>query len=171
MYPPMGNYWQHISDCDPKLFGEGTVGRPGDWQKPFCCPGSRFEQDAQRREKWLCQFGKKKPTWKFALPPTAVLHHPENMWRSYQEGRATGKGPSAGGEPTAATGAKGDAKGTARRRRLGRMRNVMDNLRVWVNNPKEAGLRRNLYSSEFHRFRFSFSSVFSQMFKCLHTWN
>ena len=43
------------------------------------------------------------------------------------------------------------------------MRNVMDNLRVWVNDPKEAGLRINLYSSEFLRFRFSFLPFFANV--------
>ena len=59
VYPPMGNYTQHISECDPKLYGAHTQGRPPDWGKPFVCPGTRLEEDAQRREKWLCQFKKK----------------------------------------------------------------------------------------------------------------
>ena len=78
LYPPMGNYTQHISECDPHTYGEHTQGRPADWGKPFCCQGTRREDDPQNREKWLCQLGMTKAgnavSWKVALPTTERLH-------------------------------------------------------------------------------------------------
>ena len=150
--PPMGNYTQHISDCDPRLYGEGTAGRPADWDKPFCCPGTRTEEDAQGREKWLCQFSTTKSkkgkgvTWKVKLPFSEVLHGSrEFWWKSFQEGWT----PQAGNfarpfdEPTAAE--AGIGKGTElsqRQRRLGRKRRSLDLMRNWVPDPFEAGFRK-----------------------------
>ena len=39
LYPPMGNYTQHASDCGPKRYGEEHGGRPSDWGKPFVSDG------------------------------------------------------------------------------------------------------------------------------------
>ena len=151
--PPMGNYTQHISDCDPRLYGEHTAGRPADWDKPFCCPGTRAEEDRQGREKWLCQFSTTKSkkgkgvTWKVKLPYSDVLHESEEFWwKSFQEGWTPGEGHQGCpfDEPTAAE--KGTGKGTqltSRRRRLGRKRRALDQMRIWVPDQREAGFRKD----------------------------
>ena len=151
--PPMGNYTQHISDCDPKLWGEHTAGRPADWDKPFCCAGTRVEEDPQRREKWLCQFATTKSkkgrgvTWQAKLPRTDVLHNSEEFWwKSFQEGYTPGDGTSERpfDEPTAAE--CGTGKGTElsrRQRRLGRKRRALDQMRIWVADEREAGFGKD----------------------------
>ena len=146
--PPMGNYTQHISECDPRLFGEGTQGRPPDWDKEFCCEGTRQEQDPKGREKWLCQFStssnKKasKTKWLVKLPRTGVLHGTDEFWwKSFQEGFVPGDpSETAFDEPTAAE--CGTGKGTElsrRRRRLGRKRRALDSMRIWVPDQQQVG--------------------------------
>ena len=49
VFPPLGNYTQHISGCDPK-FARGE-GRPNCWREGWACPGTTVEEDPQRREK------------------------------------------------------------------------------------------------------------------------
>ena len=55
LLPPMGGYYEHPSGCDLRL----SAGRPTPWDAPWCCPGTRREDDPQDREKWLCTWTKK----------------------------------------------------------------------------------------------------------------
>ena len=49
VYPPVGNYTQHVSGCDPK-YAKGA-GRPNCWAEAWCCPGTCREDDPQKRDK------------------------------------------------------------------------------------------------------------------------
>ena len=49
IFPPVGNYTQHTSGCDPN-FSTGS-GRPNCWGEDWCCPGTTVQEDPQRRPK------------------------------------------------------------------------------------------------------------------------
>ena len=85
------------------------------------------------------------------LPRSEVLHNSEEFWwKSYQEGYVAVDGSETPfDEPTAAE--CGIGVGTElsrRRRRLGRKRRALDELRVWVPDHRQAGFRKDakLYS-------------------------
>ena len=49
IFPPVGNYTQHLSGCDPKLaVGEG---RPNCWREAWVYPGTRVSEDPRSRAK------------------------------------------------------------------------------------------------------------------------
>ena len=50
IFPPVGNYVQHVSGCDEKRFGPGTAGRPSCWNESWSCRGTTVSEDPQRRE-------------------------------------------------------------------------------------------------------------------------
>ncbi len=50
MVPPLGHWYAHPSDCDPKKHPES---RPDAWNSNWVCPGTRIEEDPQKRDKWL----------------------------------------------------------------------------------------------------------------------
>lgn len=85
--PPVGNYSTHQSGCNPTL--STGAGRPGCWGERWCCPGTRKEDDPQRRDKWLASFTKKaQPEW---LTKVNVSEDPRRDWTSFWGGAAEGR--------------------------------------------------------------------------------
>ena len=75
--PPMGGYYEHPSGCDLRL----SEGRPTPWDASWCCPGTRRDEDPQKREKWLCTWTKKGGTeWNTRIDQ--VAGDPEYNWRT-----------------------------------------------------------------------------------------
>ena len=58
VYPSLGGYFEHQSDCDPKNFGDGKT-RPAGWETRSNTKGTRVEDDDDKgcRGKFLI-------TWK-----------------------------------------------------------------------------------------------------------
>ena len=89
IYPPIGSYTEHPSECDPAQFGEGKT-RPsgfGTWERP--CHGTRLPGDATRREKFIIQW---RPGWKdrpwIPFESEAVLHSERFLWKSFEDANA-----------------------------------------------------------------------------------
>lgn len=79
--PPIGNYATHASGIEKSMAGENT--RPSCWQERWCCPGTRKEQDPQRRDKWLAGPTRKgQPQWLTKFDPSDE----SLVWKSYWAG-------------------------------------------------------------------------------------
>lgn len=61
VFPPLGNYSSHISGCETEY---KETPRPSCWDAKWVCPGTRRQQDPQKRDKYLA-FPKKSgnPDW------------------------------------------------------------------------------------------------------------
>ena len=118
--PPIGHFFSHASDCDPKNFGsEGKI-RHATWDAPWVAPGTRVCDDDlhesaenRHRQKYLCQWTKKSVGHFKEFPPDMRLHQSEEfLWRSWED--ATLRPPDAVvGEPTATASKK--ARGSVQR--------------------------------------------------------
>jgi len=99
LWPPMGNYAEHPSGCDPQRFASA---RPSCWAEPWCCPGTRRGDDPQRREKWLCTWTAKGGcSWLRDVSNAAG--NTDFDWRSWRTpGAAAAASAPRPSEPTAA---------------------------------------------------------------------
>ena len=86
VFPPIGNYTQHVSGCDPK-FSKGA-GRPNCWSESWACPGTTVDEDPQKRPKRLLAWnGANKHTdLGSAAVDAATGCHLE--WRSFWHGES-----------------------------------------------------------------------------------
>ena len=107
LWPPMGNYAEHPSGCDPQRF---AASRPACWAEPWCCPGTRREEDPQRREKWLCTWTPKGgASWLRAV--SSAAGNAEFEWRTWRTAAAAAAASlPRPGEPTA-VGAAAEGRG------------------------------------------------------------
>ena len=86
IYPPIGSYTEHPSECDPKNFG-GDKTRPSGFdsgENP--CHGTRNSGDPKGREKAIIQW---RPGWKdrpwIPFETEAELHHTDRfLWKSIE---------------------------------------------------------------------------------------
>ena len=110
MWPPMGNYAEHPSGCDPQRF---AATRPACWAEPWCCPGTRRDEDPKRREKWLCAWTPKgAASW--LRDVSNVPGNAEFDWRTWRTAAAAAAASAARpGEPTA-VGAAAEGRGGGR---------------------------------------------------------
>ena len=86
IYPPIGSYTEHPSECDPANFG-GDKTRPSGFdsgENP--CHGTRSWGDSKGRSKAILQW---RPGWAdrpwIPFEPEEFLHSPEFDWKSYEE--------------------------------------------------------------------------------------
>ena len=86
IYPPIGSYTEHPSECDPAQFG-GDKTRPSGFdsgENP--CHGTRLWGDPKGREKAILQW---RPGWKdrpwIPFEPEAVLHSDKFLWKSFED--------------------------------------------------------------------------------------
>ena len=82
LYPPIGSYTEHASECDPKQFG-GAKTRPSGFdsgENP--CHGCRCSGDPKGRWKWIYAWRgpdwTKRETWEF--PKDEDLHNGKTYW-------------------------------------------------------------------------------------------
>ena len=78
--PPLGNFAEHPSGCD-KTYSKG---RPSHWNEPWCCKGTRKEEDKLGRDKWLCRFTSQGPaTYVAGLKSCDQLLESDILWTTY----------------------------------------------------------------------------------------
>ena len=101
LYPPIGSYTEHPSECDPKNFG-GDKTRPSGFdsgENP--CHGTRLYGDPKGRTKAMIQW---RPGWTdrpwIQFEGEAVLHSSRLLWKSFEDANA--EYSLNNGEPTAA---------------------------------------------------------------------
>ena len=89
IYPPIGSYTEHPSECDPTNFG-GDKTRPSGFdsgENP--CHGTRMWGDPKERTKAILQW---RPNWKdrpwISFEPEAVLHSDKFLWKSFEDENA-----------------------------------------------------------------------------------
>ena len=137
VYPPIGSYTEHASECDPELYG-GDKTRPSGFESgENPCHGTRLAGDPKGR--WKCLYQWNGPKWGDKLetpfPEEDDLHGEVYVWRS----RA---------EPTACTGPYADWKdwgdwgsnpgSTERQKRAFRAFNTRLTKRIWVRELEQA---------------------------------
>ena len=89
LYPPIGSYTEHASECDPKQFG-GDKTRPSGFdsgENP--CHGTRLAGDPKGRAKFLLQWkgGWAERIWTPFLDER-VLHSERMLWKSMEDPNA-----------------------------------------------------------------------------------
>ena len=89
IYPPIGSYTEHASECDPKNFG-GDKTRPSGFdsgENP--CWGTRNSGDPKKRAKAILQW---RPNWAdrpwIAFEDEEVLHSERFLWKSIEDQNA-----------------------------------------------------------------------------------
>ena len=90
IYPPIGSYTEHPSECDPVQFG-GDKTRPSGFdsgENP--CHGTRLWGDPKERTKAILQW---RPGWAnrpwIDFEPEAVLHNSDKfLWQSFEDENA-----------------------------------------------------------------------------------
>ena len=146
VYPPIGSYTEHASECDPKQFGGDNTRPSGFFSGENPCHGTRVATDPKARKKYLYQW--RGPDWGArvctAFPTDEeFLHSEEFVWKSCEEPTAFD-----GGLPSSAGKGKGKRKDkstwgsnpgeTDRQKRAYRSFRTRMAKRYWVANPKEA---------------------------------
>ena len=90
IYPPIGSYTEHASECDPKNFGEGKTRPSGFDSGENPCHGTRLFGDLKERTKAFLQWKKgwaDRPWIPFARED--VLHGTDKfLWKSYEDENA-----------------------------------------------------------------------------------
>ena len=90
VYPAVGSYFEHASDCDPANFGSEGQTRPAGWDKKSCSIGTRVEDDDKgQRSKYLIKWKgnakqKRDRDW-IPFPKDELLHSKEYEWKSYRD--------------------------------------------------------------------------------------
>ena len=92
IYPAVGSYYEHESECDPKQFGYGKT-RAAGWALKSASQGTRISDDFDKgmRSKWLIQWSggdRAKRLW-YPFPKDSVLHSKAYEWKSYREEEPT----------------------------------------------------------------------------------
>ena len=133
IYPPIGSYTEHPSECDPANFGGDKTRPSGFGSNENPCHGTRMWGDPKERTKAVLQW---RPGWKdrpwIAFEPEEVLHGSDKfLWKSFEDERS---------EWTAAqweewTGNPGKTKREKRMYRSFRTRMMK---RSWVKSMEEA---------------------------------
>ena len=84
LYPPIGSYTEHPSECDPKQFGGDKTRKSGFFSGENPCHGTRQASDPKQRVK--CMYQWRGSSWKDrvceAFPPDNILHTAEFFWIS-----------------------------------------------------------------------------------------
>ena len=94
VYPAVGSYFEHASECDPANFGGEGQTRPAGWDKKSCSIGTRVEDDTKgQRSKYLIKWKgnakqKRDREW-IPFPKDELLHSKEYEWKSYREEEPT----------------------------------------------------------------------------------
>jgi hypothetical protein len=76
VWPPIGNYAEHPSGCDPAY----ATGRPTNWSAAWTCEGTRRPEDAKDRQKWLMKFGQPGVEWVQTLQDEPDDIHWKSSW-------------------------------------------------------------------------------------------
>ena len=89
VYPAVGSYYEHPSECDPANFGGENQTRPAGWEKTSCSVGTRQQEDdkGQRSKylvKWKGNSKKKRDREWIQFPKDDDLHAPAYEWKSYR---------------------------------------------------------------------------------------
>lgn len=79
MFPPIGHFSVHASDCDPKQYPEG---RPNDWRKKWVCEGTRQAEDKQNRAKYFARFNENGRT-EWAGAADDCIDNDEFLWKTF----------------------------------------------------------------------------------------
>ena len=84
IYPPIGNYTEHASECDPKQFGGDKIRPSGFDSGENPCHGTRLSGDPRSRAKFMIQW---RPGWHnrpwTPFEEESVLHETDQyLWRS-----------------------------------------------------------------------------------------
>ena len=92
LYPPIGSYTEHASECDPKNFG-GIWTRPSGFESgENPCHGCRLEGDPRKRKKYLIQIT---PGWQgrpwVPFEDEDLLHSYLFDWKSWEDESAPWK--------------------------------------------------------------------------------
>ena len=90
VYPPIGSYTEHASECDPTNFGEGKTRPSGFDSGENPCHGTRLEGDLKERTKAFLQWC---PGWVdrpwIPFAREDVLHSTDKyLWKSYEDENA-----------------------------------------------------------------------------------
>jgi len=101
--PPIGSFATHASGIDKKLSGANS--RQACWNEPWCMRGTRTEDDAQGRVRWLCAFKRKGAPQK--LVEVIVDDSDKYLWRTLWAG--DGSPPNRGQPWPASSGMMGAA--------------------------------------------------------------
>ena len=91
IYPPIGSYYEHPSECDPKQFGEGKTRPSGFDSGENPCHGTRDSGDPKQRSKAFLQWT---PGWAdrpwIPFVKEEELHSDKFLWKSYEDPTASG---------------------------------------------------------------------------------
>ena len=87
LYPPIGSYTEHASECDPAQFGGDKTRQSGFFSRENPCHGTRKAGDPKSREKYMYQWRGFDWTARACtqFPSEAVLHSEQFVWRSCEE--------------------------------------------------------------------------------------
>ena len=89
LYPPIGSYTEHASECDPKQFGGDKTGPSGFDSGANPCHGTRLAGDPSGRPKFVVQWNGE---WadRIWIPflDENVLHSEQLSWRSMEDPNA-----------------------------------------------------------------------------------
>ena len=156
LWPAVGSYFRHPSECDPFQFGADKGGRPAGWNvasRP--AKGTRMADDTRGRWKCLGQWNGKGKTgtgryWTY-FPDDATLHSDAYLWFTYGDRTITayadpavqlrrplqgGFGEQASADPKKERRRK--KKEFERRKRIARQWKLRERLRYWTDDPEEA---------------------------------
>lgn len=162
LYPPLGNYKQHISGCEKNF---SSKPRPSCWDTQWVCPGTRRADDPKKRDKWLaCHTTEGHPKWLGKVDLEKEFDDLE--WRLFwevpgqlrpdiawaQRGPGAAKASSsacaaepaaaaAAAEPTAAASSSASGRSTDRDRRRRRNALHMMKFRNWTDDKSQADIR------------------------------
>ena len=147
VYPPIGSYTEHASECDPSQFGGDKTRPSGFFSGENPCHGTRKATDPKDRTKWLYQW--RGSDWGdrlyVAFPTDDILHSHEFVWRSCAAEEPTafdgGRPSSAGkgqGKPSGSTYWRSNPGETLRQKRAFRSFQKRMEMRYWVTNASQA---------------------------------
>ena len=138
LYPPIGSYTEHASECDPKNFGGDKTRASGFDSGENPCHGTRVASDPKQRAKYIYKWrgndwGKRECT---PFPSDELLHTGKKYWW------LTAVKPTSLADAKDEKG-KGKKKGcnpgnTQRQKRLVRMWRQAQERREWVDDSDEA---------------------------------
>ena len=131
IYPPIGSYTEHASECDPAQFGGDKTRPSGFTSGENPCHGTRMEGDARERTKAILQWRPNhadRPWIPFEREQS--LHSDLFLWKSFEDAAASQSIEQMVG-PTG-------PNVTKREKRLWRAFRTRMNKRNWVQSQKEA---------------------------------
>ena len=91
IFPPVGNYTQHVSGCDLKHFGPSSAGRPSCWDEEWVCPGTCLAEDPKQRPKKFMRWDGDSSHFEIGDAVVDPGIAGQIAWRSYWTGG--GEGP------------------------------------------------------------------------------